>query len=57
MSLRGKDGRSVFHDAAGAGGMSDAQRWFAGGQRKLMPDVLAMIAPTVNSFTRLIPGF
>ncbi len=37
--------------------MSDAQRWFVGGQQKLLPELLAMIAPTVNSFTRLIPGF
>jgi glutamine synthetase len=32
-------------------------RWFVGGQQKLMPELLAMIAPTVNSYTRLVPGF
>jgi glutamine synthetase len=37
--------------------MSDVMRWFVGGQQKLMPELLAMIAPTVNSYTRLIPGF
>lgn len=37
--------------------MSDRMRHFIGGQQMLMPDVLAMIAPTVNSYTRLIPGF
>jgi glutamine synthetase len=37
--------------------MSDAMRWFVGGQQKLMPELLAMIACTVNSYTRLIPGF
>ena len=37
--------------------MSDAMRWFVGGQQALLPELLAMIAPTVNSYTRLIPGF
>ncbi len=32
-------------------------RWFVGGQQKLMPELLAMVSPTVNSYTRLIPGF
>ena len=37
--------------------MSDTMRWFVGGQQKLMPELLAMVAPTVNSYRRLIPGF
>ena len=37
--------------------ISDEMRWFIGGQQKLMPELLAMIAPTCNSYTRLIPGF
>ena len=32
-------------------------RYFIGGQQKLMPELLCMIAPTINSFTRLVPGF
>ncbi len=32
-------------------------RWFIGGQQALLPEFLAMVAPTVNSYTRLIPGF
>ena len=32
-------------------------RWFVGGQQQLMPELLAMVACTVNSYTRLIPGF
>ena len=32
-------------------------RWFVGGQQALMPELLAMVACTVNSYTRLIPGF
>ncbi len=32
-------------------------RWYVGGQQKLMPEMLAMVACTVNSYSRLIPGF
>ena len=32
-------------------------RHFLGGQQRLMPELLAMLAPTVNSYRRLIPGF
>jgi len=37
--------------------MSKTMRHFVAGQQKLMPELLAMVAPTVNSYTRLIPGF
>ena len=57
ISLRDAAGKRVFHDADKAHGMRDAMRWFVGGQQKLMPELLAMISPTVNSYTRLIPGF
>ena len=30
---------------------------FVAGQQKLMPELLAMVAQTVNAYTRLIPGF
>ena len=58
MSLQDKaSGRAVFHDPAKPHGMSDEMRWFVGGQQALMPEILAMVACTVNSYTRLIPGF
>jgi len=57
ISLSRQDGRSVFHDPAKAHDMSDEMRWFIGGQQALMPECLAMIACTVNSYSRLIPGF
>ena len=38
-------------------GISDIMRWWIGGQQALMPELLAMVACTVNSYTRLIPGF
>jgi glutamine synthetase len=57
MSLQDPDGKGVFHDSGKPHGMSDAMGHFVAGQQKLMPELLAMVAPTVNSFTRLIPGF
>lgn len=57
LSLRSRDGKPVFHDPAQPHSMSETMRHFVGGQQRLMPELLAMIAPTVNSYTRLIPGF
>jgi glutamine synthetase len=57
ISLRKHDGASVFHDPSKPHDMSDAMRWFVGGQQALMPELLAMVASTVNSYSRLIPGF
>ncbi len=58
MSLRNKDdSKSAFYDATKQHSMSDIQRQFVAGQQKLMPQLLCMMAPTINSYTRLIPGF
>src|SRR6185437_118782 len=57
LSLKDRDGRPAFHDAAKPQGLSDVMRWFIGGQQALMPELLAMVAPTVNAYARLIPGF
>ena len=58
VSLRDlRTGKGAFHDAKGPHGMSQTMRWFVGGQQHLMPELLAMVACTVNSYTRLIPGF
>lgn len=57
LSLFNKDGTSAFFDASKEYGMSDIQRHFLAGQQKLMPEFLSLISPTVNSYTRLIPGF
>jgi len=57
LSLKNKDGTTAFHDPSKEHGMSDAMRWFVGGQQALMPELLAMVSPTVNSYTRMIPGF
>ncbi|MDX1736837.1 MAG: glutamine synthetase family protein [Alphaproteobacteria bacterium] len=57
ISLKGKDGSAVFYDDSKPHNMSDAMRHFVGGQQRLMPETLCMSANTINSFSRLIPGF
>ncbi len=57
MSLQHEDGESAFYDGKAPYEMSDSMRRFVAGQKKLMPDLIALIAPTVNSYTRLVPGF
>ncbi|CAG0878765.1 unnamed protein product [Cyprideis torosa] len=58
LSLSDKDsGKSVFYNPDNPHNISDEMRWFIGGQQKLMPQLLAMVAPTVNSYSRLVPGF
>jgi glutamine synthetase len=54
---RKSDDASVFHDVSKPATMSDEMRWYVGGQQALMPELLAMVACTVNSYSRLIPGF
>ena len=56
LSLTRLDGSSAFFDESKEHNMSDIQRHFLAGQQKLMPEFLAMIAPTVNSFSRMVPG-
>src|SRR3954466_7299779 len=57
-SLKRKvDDQPAFHEAGKPHNMSDEMRWYVGGQQALMPELLAMVACTVNSYTRLIPGF
>lgn len=57
LSLTDKRAKPVFHAPRRPHNMSDEMRWFVGGQQALMPELLAMVAPTVNSYRRLVPGF
>ncbi len=56
LSLGDTDGGAPFYDPDGDQGMSQVMRWFIGGQQALMPELLAMVAATANSYTRLVPG-
>lgn len=56
-SLLAKNGGPAFYEEGKPHSMSDVMRWFVGGQQALMPEILAMVSPTVNAYTRLIPGF
>lgn len=57
ISLRHQDGSSAFYDSEQPMNMSKLQRHFIAGQQKLMPEFMAMLAQTVNAYSRLIPGF
>ncbi len=57
ISLRDRAGKPAFHDASAEGTMSTTMRHFIGGQQRLMPHWLAMVSSTVNSYSRLVPGF
>jgi len=58
LSLNRRKGSTpVFHDSKREHSMSQEMRWFIGGQQALLPELLAMVAPTVNSYSRLVPGF
>ncbi len=52
-----KDGTNVFYDAAGYAGLSDTAKYYIGGLLKHAPALLALAAPTTNSYRRLVPGF
>lgn len=56
LSLKGEDGSAVFHDDSAPNGISATMRHFIAGQQALMPELLAMVAATVNSYSRLVPG-
>ena len=52
-----KDGKPLFYDESGYGGLSDIARWYIGGILAHAPSLLAWTNPTVNSYHRLVPGF
>jgi len=57
QSLWNKDGSSAFYDESNEHNLSDVFRHYLAGQIQLLPEVLPMIAPTINSYTRMIKGF
>jgi glutamine synthetase len=52
-----KDGENLFYDAGGYALLSQTAKWYIGGLLKHSPALLALVAPTTNSYRRLVPGF
>jgi glutamine synthetase len=52
-----KAGRSVFDDPSDDYGLSPIARAFAAGQLEHAPGLSALVAPLVNSYKRLVPGY
>lgn len=52
-----KGGKNVFFDEAGYAQLSDTAKYYIGGLLKHAPALLALCAPTTNSYRRLVPGF
>src|SRR3954451_5520454 len=56
LSLAGEDG-ALFHDEGADHTISKTMRHFIAGQQALMPELLALVCPTINSYRRPIPGY
>lgn len=52
-----KNDKNVFFDEAGYAQLSDSARYYIGGLLKHSSALLALCAPTTNSYRRLVPGF
>jgi glutamine synthetase len=52
-----KDGQNLFFDESGYALLSQEARWYIGGLLRHAPALLALCAPTTNSYRRLVPGY
>ena len=52
-----KSGKSRFYDKADSHGMSEVMKSYVAGQVEYLKPFLALAAPTVNSYSRLVKGF
>lgn len=50
-------GNNHFYDAGAEHGFSRLMRHYVGGQVALMPQVMPLVCPTINSYKRIVPGF
>jgi len=56
MSLS-RDGKNIFDDPNGKGGLSEEAYYFIGGLMKHAKGMAAVTNPIVNSYKRLVPGY
>ena len=56
QSLWTLDGQPAFRDARDPRGMSKTMQHYVAGQVALMPAMTALIAPTINSYKRMVRG-
>ena len=49
--------KNLFFSDSGYAGLSEAAKYYIGGLLKHAPALLALVAPTTNSYRRLVPGF
>ncbi len=52
-----KAGQTLMYDKAGYASLSQTAKYYIGGLLKHAPALMALVAPTVNSYHRLVPGF
>jgi glutamine synthetase len=52
-----KGGKNLFYGKGGYADISDMCRYYIGGILKHAPALLAFIAPSTNSYRRLVPGY
>ncbi len=52
-----RDGANLFFDPDGDRGLSATARAYVAGQLALLPEILVLLAPTVNSYKRLVEGY
>ena len=52
-----KNGKNIFYEVGGYADLSKACLHYIGGILKHAPSLLALIAPTTNSYRRLVPGY
>jgi glutamine synthetase len=52
-----KNGKNLFFDIGGYANISQACKWYIGGILKHAPALCALIAPSTNSYRRLVPGY
>ncbi|WXG41050.1 MAG: glutamine synthetase family protein [Candidatus Freyarchaeum deiterrae] len=55
-SLWNKD-KNAFFDKSGKYSLSENALYFIGGQLKYIKEIISILAPTVNSYKRLVPGY